>query len=190
MQIVFDAGCSAEEYSAKGKDFLFPDLSGKRCPHCKKDLLKKHGYYRRYLVLTRFSGRILARRYICKECGRTVSLLPSFAHPGRAYGIEPIINALGAFYVDGLPVCGAASASAVCSRQLLRWFRIRMEENLGMLVMGLTEALCLRAPPVTKPGIKERAGEFLSFVRSSNAEDVSLKIHKHNRRTYLSPLPG
>jgi hypothetical protein len=130
----------------------------------------------------------LVRRYICKKCGRTVSLLPSFAHPGRAYGVEPIVRILTDFYTEGMSVSGATSRSAVCSRQLLRWFRIRVEQNLNMLIMALTATMSLRAPPVTEDFIRKRVGQFFECIRSFTAEDISLKIFERTRKTYLSPL--
>jgi hypothetical protein len=152
-----------------------------------KDRLKKHGFYKRYLILLRFFGILLIRRYICKECGRTVSLLPSFAHPGRAYGIEPAVHVLSRFYAKGKRICEIAAVT-VCSRQQIRWFRIRAEQNINMLVMGITEILGLRAPPVTEMAIKKRAGQFFECIRSLDAEDISLKMYERTRKTYLSPL--
>ena len=189
MQKIFDAGCDAEEYQRQGKAFSFPDLTKQLCPQCKSDHLKKHGFYKRYLILLLFTGVILIRRYICNECGRTVSLLPSFAHPCRAYGIEPIVNVLTGFYVTEKRVCEIAGRG-VCSRQLLRWFRIRIEQNINMLVMELTGILSLRAPPVTETDIGKRTMQFFLCIRSFNPEDISLKIFERTRKSYLSPLPG
>jgi transposase-like protein len=189
MQRIFKAECTAEEYSRQGKSFSFPDLTGELCPHCGSDFLVRHGFYKRYLILLHFSGILLIRRYLCKGCGRTISLLPSFAHPGRAYGVEPIVHALSMFYTAGKRVCEIA-ASHICSRQQLRWFRKRIEQNLNMLVMGLTEMLDLRAPPVTDPPIEKRAGQFFECIRSFAAEDISLKMFERTRKTYLTPLPG
>jgi transposase-like protein len=189
MQRIFDAGCSAAEYQDKGKDYRFPDLCGELCPHCGADLLRKHGYYKRYLILLHFTGVILARRYICKTCGRTVSLLPSFAHPGRAYGVRPIVDVLNDFYAGEMSVSGTVARSHLCSRQLLRWFRIRVEQNLNMLIMEMTIAASLRAPPVTETAIRKRVGQFFQCIRSLKAEDISLKIFERTGKTYLSPLP-
>jgi hypothetical protein len=189
MQRIFDAGCGAQEYVEKGRHFLFPELSGDLCPHCGKDLLRKHGFYSRYLVLRDFCEAILIRRYICKQCGHTVSLLPSFAHPGRSYGIGLILRFLTAFYTEKMK-SGKAADQGVCSRQLLRWFRIRLEKNINMLIIGLVEAFKLRAPPVKATHILMRVAEFFEYIRSYNAEDISLKIFEQNRISYLSPLSG
>jgi hypothetical protein len=190
MHRIFNAGCSATEYQAQGKGHAFPDLTGEPCPQCGAGALMKHGYYKRYLILLHFAGFIFVRRYICKECGRTVSLLPSFAHPGRAYGIEPIAHVLSGFYTKRKRVCEIAPSGSVCSRQLLRWFRIRVEKNIDTLAMELTGPASLRAPPVEEEGIRKRVGRFFEYIRSLQAEDLSLKMFERTRRTYLSPLSG
>jgi len=187
MQKLFHAECSAEDYQAQDKDFPFPDMTGELCPQCMKAYLKKHGFYKRYLILLLFAGMILIRRYICKECGRTVSLLPSFAHPGRAYGIEPAVHALSEFYTKGKRACEIAAAQ-VCSRQQLRWFRRRVEQNINMLIMGITDILSLRAPPATEEAIGKRVGQFFECIRRVEAKDISLKMFERTRRTYLTPL--
>jgi hypothetical protein len=56
-----------------------------KCPHCGAgDALKALGYYSRNVTNLK-SGvlRILVRRFRCCRCGRTVSVLPSFAQPYR-----------------------------------------------------------------------------------------------------------
>ena len=189
MQRIFDPGCSAEEYERHGKSFPFPDLAGSLCPACRSDVLRGHGYYKRYVISAGFDGILLIRRYICKTCGRTVSLLPSFAHPGRAYGIEPITHVLTGYYAEGRGACETVSTS-VCSRQLLRWFRIRIEENINMLIMELTHVFHLRAPPATGVSIKKRVGQFFMFIQRLSATDISLKIFERTQKSYLTPLLG
>ena len=51
MQKIFDAKVAAGEYQSQGKDYLYPDLTGDLCPQCKGDLLRRHGFYSRYLIL-------------------------------------------------------------------------------------------------------------------------------------------
>jgi hypothetical protein len=50
------------------------------CPQCQAAQgLTAHGFYRRSLVDAGFDGWIRVRRYLCRCCKRTVSLLPQFA---------------------------------------------------------------------------------------------------------------
>jgi hypothetical protein len=195
MQMIFDAGVDANEYQRLDKDFAFPDLTGALCPQCSEGVLKKHGYYKRYLLLLFFAGIILVRRFRCASCGRTVSLLPSFAHPGRACGIKYIICALSFFYADDrsamASVRGFAAKTLVgCSRQLLRHFRKRFERNLPTLIRVTAACLSPRAPPMKEKDIIKRGKQYLECVRRLNPEDVSKKIFEHSRMTYLSPLPS
>ena len=67
------------------------------CPQCQAAQgLTAHGFYRRSLVDAGFDGWIRVRRYLCRCCKRTVSLLPQFAlpyllrdHGGRAILSRP-----------------------------------------------------------------------------------------------------
>ena len=53
-----------------------------RCPQCQARCgLLAHGFYYRTLVHIEFDDWIPVRRYLCRLCRRTVSLLPDFALP-------------------------------------------------------------------------------------------------------------
>jgi len=56
-----------------------------QCPHCStQQALAALGYYSRNVTSTeRGVLRIFVRRFRCRICGRTVSILPSFAQPYR-----------------------------------------------------------------------------------------------------------
>jgi hypothetical protein len=191
MQIIFDAKCTAAAYQAMGHSFCFPDLTSMLCPMCEGEFLRRHGYYSRYLVLADFEGRILVRRHICLACGRTVSSLPSFAHPKRTFGISFIIGALDEFYLENKGVVAVAAAISqwtpvCCSRQLLRWFCRRIEANAQMLAMGITEVLSLRAPPWGAGCIKGRVRQILKIVINHVPEAISLDLFNKTSRTYLT----
>ena len=193
LQLIFDAGCSPILYHAQGKKFDFPDMTVVLCPQCKKDFLKKHGFYSRYLITFGFAAMIIIRRYYCKCCKKTVSLLPSFCHPKRAYGIEAIIMLLKEFYDVSLCVSLAvinfyAQTEIECSRQLLLHYRRRIEKNLKSLIMAITSIYSFKEPPVTeKTDIKKRVRQFLSHIH--RPKDDSLKIFEQTRTTYLTPYP-
>jgi len=193
LQNIFDAGCSPAQYQKQGKAYEFPDMSTKMCPHCRRDYLKKHGYYSRYLITVDFEGEIMIRRYCCPECRRTVSLLPSFCHPKRTYGILAIIGLLSEFYVQMKTACLAVASYDLatmveCSRQLLRHYRRRIEQNLNSLVMAVTEIRRLATPLVTEAStIRGKVRQLLSVIESP--QDDSLKIFRRTRTTYLTPQP-
>ena len=190
MQQIFDAGCSPMMYQMQGKSYSFPDLSTTLCPMCRGGFLRKHGFYERNLVEIGFDGLIQVRRHICDACGKTVSLLPSFCHPRRTYSIFVIIGILTEHYVKMLAVCQAVTnfftlTEVLCSRQLLRHYRLRVEKNLKKLIMAITDIYRLKKPLATSVRVRERVRQLLSFIKCP--QDESLKIFKRTGTTYLSP---
>jgi hypothetical protein len=191
MQIIFDAGCTPDLYQLQGESFGFPDMSGDLCPQCKGGYLSKHGFYGRHLITIGFEGEIKIRRFYCKEaCGRTVSLLPSFCHPKRTYGILVIIGFLIEFYIKMSAVCAAvanylAETGVECSRQLLLQYRRRIEKNLNSLAMAITAIYSLHTPLVTeKTDTKEKVRQLLTAIACP--EEYSLKIFGETGTTYLT----
>lgn len=185
MQELFDAGCGAAEYFVKGRDFPFPDRSRGSCAACGGDLVR-HGFYSRQLVSEGFDGVILVRRYRCRSCGATLSLLPSFAHPRRRYGVRAAIYALHEFYAVGKPACAAArdfsAASGVeCSRQLLLHWRKRLSRNLD----GLWDDV-MEGGRQARAGPEILTGSLLRHVVCIGPEDVSLKIFARAGKSFLT----
>jgi len=81
MQIVLPFSGFIQQYKAEivsDPDRYRPD----NCPQCQAQRpLTAHGFYTRTLVEGAFNGWIRVRRYLCRLCRRTVSLLPDFALP-------------------------------------------------------------------------------------------------------------
>ena len=191
LQIIFNPGCGPAQYQSQGKSFAFPDLASELCPQCKADFLKKHGFYERYQCEPGFDGIIVIRRYCCHNCLKTVSLLPSFCHPKRAYGILAIFGVLSEFYIKMSDACLAvknflAATGMECSRQQLLHYRRRVEKNFNSLAMAATDIYALRSPPATeKTKAREKVGQLLSIIQSP--KDTSLKIFERTGTTYLTP---
>jgi hypothetical protein len=82
MQILHRFAGSIQRYSEELSD---PDrYRPDHCPQCEAHRpLRAHGFYTRTLVDIAFDGTIRARRYLCRYCKRTVSLLPEFALNGE-----------------------------------------------------------------------------------------------------------
>jgi transposase-like protein len=80
MQILHPFAGSVQQYTAQLAD---PDAHRPaQCPQCQtKRPLIAHGFYTRTLIDTAFDGIIRVRRYLCRSCRRTVSLLPEFVLP-------------------------------------------------------------------------------------------------------------
>lgn len=194
MQIMFNPKVSASDYHRSGKSFCFPDLTMTLCPHCRKSHLKKHGFYRRYYISLDFSGILLIRRHICPVCNRTVSSIPFFCHPRRAYSSDFIISILTRFYNKPSTLAACVNAffhdySVECSRQLLYRYRKRFISNLNFLSMELLHVLKLKNFIYEKED-RKRARQVLSLIHHTawTPPDVSLWLFQRNGHSYLTRL--
>jgi len=80
------------------------------CPQCQAAQgLTAHGFYRRTLVDAGFDGSIRVRRYLCRFCRRTVSLLPQFALPYLRFSVTVMALFLMARLRDGHSLLAAAA---------------------------------------------------------------------------------
>jgi len=72
------------------------------CPQCQASCpLTAHGFYRRTVGDVEFDGSIRVRRYLCRLCRRTVSLLPEFALPYVRFSVLVISLFLRARLLNG-----------------------------------------------------------------------------------------
>lgn len=84
MVIVTDFGSSVQEYERTYQQLDFPRPAS--CPHCHTaDVLIGHGFYLRKALDQTLVYLIWIKRWYCKVCHRTVSLLPSFLVQFRRY---------------------------------------------------------------------------------------------------------
>ena len=110
MQILHPFAGSIQQYSEAISDpeCYRPD----HCPQCEaKQPLTGHGFYRRTIVGIAFDGVIRVRRYLCRACKRTVSLLPEFALPWLRFSLPVIALFLAARLLKGLTLAAAARES-------------------------------------------------------------------------------
>lgn len=110
MQILHPFAGSLEQYAEAISD---PDRCRlDHCPQCgAKQPLVGHGFYSRTLVDAVFDGVIRVRRYLCRSCRRTVSLLPEFALPYLRFGVSVIAAFLVARLLEGRTLVRAAVAA-------------------------------------------------------------------------------
>jgi hypothetical protein len=97
------------------------------CPQCQAaHALIAHGFYRRTLVDAGFDGSIRVRRYLCRACRRTVSLLPQFALPYLRFSVAVIGLFLMARLRAGRTLAAAAALAGLPSMPYQRgqfWVR-------------------------------------------------------------------
>ena len=110
------------------------------CPQCEaKQPLTGHGFYRRTLVDAGFDGVIRVRRYLCRFCKRTVSLLPGFAFPWLRFSVSVIALFLVGRLLLGLPLVAAARAAGQTGMPYQRgqfWIR-RFQKQAPALSLAL-----------------------------------------------------
>jgi hypothetical protein len=97
MPILADYGCNEQAYidQEKHKDSPRPES----CPGCRgQGCLIGHGYYLRKAKDEQRSYFILVKRWLCKICHKTVSILPNILFPYRHYLVRVIQGVVVAYY--------------------------------------------------------------------------------------------
>lgn len=117
MQNIFlcDLGAKAFE---QANEKLFPEAPTKCLfSDCLMPIeMKKHGFYKRYVITQDFNGYIYIRRYICPCCRRTVSFLPSFLIPYFQYSLPYIFSFLNGFFEKSQSL-----------RSYIKWFKTKKD---------------------------------------------------------------
>ena len=146
MQMLHPVAGSIQQYceAISDPDRYRPD----HCPQCEaQQPLAGHGFYQRTLVDVAFDGVIRVRRYLCRLCKRTVSLLPDFALPWLRFSLTVIALFLVARLLQGLTLAAAAVAASQKAMPCQRgqfWIR-RFGKQAERLCAALA-ALCAPAP--------------------------------------------
>ena len=142
MQILHPFAGSVQQYAEEisNPDRHRPD----RCPQCQaQHRLIAHGFYGRTLVDTYFDGQIRVRRYLCRSCKRTVSLLPEFALPYLRFSVSVISLFLVARLLDGRTLKAAAAAQSGMPYQRGQFWSRRFQPQASTLCVAL---VALTAP--------------------------------------------
>jgi transposase-like protein len=99
MPIIQDFGGSVQDYAAHFAQIVFARPT--RCPHCDEaEALIGHGFYWRKAKDQIQVFRIRVKRWLCKACRRTLSVLPSFVLRFRHYLLAVIQAVVVARYED------------------------------------------------------------------------------------------
>jgi Domain of unknown function (DUF6431) len=135
--------------------------------------LNAHGFYCRTLVDVEFDGSIRVRRYLCRLCKRTVSLLPEFALPYQRFSISVISLFLVARLLESRSLREAARAACQPSMPYQRgqfWIR-RWQKQAVALCAALASAM--KAIPMTtsttEPMSSPRATRFRNAWKDMTA---------------------
>jgi transposase-like protein len=159
------------------------------CPQCEAHRpLNAHGFYWRTLVDAGFDGSIRVRRYLCRSCKRTVSLLPEFALPYLRFGITVISLFLVARLLQGVTLAAAAAHAAQAAMPYQRgqfWLR-RFHRQAAALCVALA---ALAAPPPA-PSFVRRALDMLQsigWIAAHRFLFADLRFHLLGWPAFLAP---
>lgn len=187
MQILHPFIGSAQQYAEQisTPDRYRPD----HCPQCQaRQPLIAHGFYSRTLVEAGFDGSIRVRRYLCRSCKRTVSLLPEFALPYLRFGITMISLFLVARLLEGATLAAAAAKAVPATMPYQRgqfWVR-RFQRQAAALCAALA-ALCAPAPA---PNFVSRALAMLQsmgWIAAHRFLFGDVRVHLLGWPAFLAP---
>ncbi len=187
MQILHPFAGSIQQYceAISDPDRCRPD----HCPQCQaKQPLTGHGFYQRTLVDVAFDGVIRVRRYLCRRCKRTLSLLPDFALPWLRFSLTVISLFLVARLLRGLTLAAAALAASQKAMPYQRgqfWIR-----RFGGQAERLCAALAALTTPPPAPEFVSRALHMLQAVGWITAHRflfADLRFHLLGWPAFLAP---
>lgn len=187
MQILHPFAGSLPQYAEEIAD---PDRHRpNHCPQCQaQQSLTAHGFYSRTLVDAGFDGSIRVRRYLCRSCKRTVSLLPEFALPYLRFSIPVLSLFLIARLLQGATLAAAATAAAQVAMPYQRgqfWIR-RFQRQAAAVCPALA---ALTAPPAA-PNFIHRALDMLQsigWIRAHRFLFADLRFHLLGWPAFLAP---
>lgn len=198
MQILHPFSGSVRQYEEEisRPDRYRPD----HCPQCEaRQPMVGHGFYRRTLADVGFDGSIRVRRYLCRSCKRTVSLLPEFALPYLRFSIAVMALFLVARLLEGRTLRAAAAAASQPQMPYQRgqfWVR-RFQQQAS----GLCAALAAKMTPLPAANFVTRALlmlQTLGWIAAHRFLFAELRCHllgwppflaPHGRPTALGPVP-
>ena len=187
MQILHRFSGSIQRYSEELSD---PDrYRPDHCPQCAAHHpLRAHGFYSRTLVDIAFDGTIRVRRYLCRCCKRTVSLLPEFALPYLRFGTVVIALFLVARLFLGLTLKAAAESAKLAGAPYQRgqfWIR-----RFRRQAEGLCGALAALIAPPGAPDFTSRALQMLEsigWIAAHRFLFADLRVHLLGWPAFLAP---
>jgi transposase-like protein len=159
------------------------------CPQCQAGPgLIAHGFYRRTLVDAGFDGSIRVRRYLCRPCRRTVSLLPQFALPYLRFSIPVIALFLVARLLAGRTLQAAAIAARQPGMPYQRGqFWIRRFQNQAERLCAALAALVIPPPAPTFVSRALHMLQSIGWIAAHRFLFAVLRIHLLGWPAFLAP---
>jgi hypothetical protein len=187
VQILHPFAGSIQQYAEEITD---PDLHRPtHCPQCQtQHSLTAHGFYSRTLVDAGFDGSIRVRRYLCRFCKRTVSLLPEFALPYLRFSVSILSLFLIARLLQGATLAAASAKAAQAAMPYQRgqfWVR-----RFYRQAAALCAALAALAAHPAAPTFARRALDMLQsigWIAAHRFLFADLRFHLLGWPAFLAP---
>ena len=187
MQILHPFNGSIQQYcdAISDPDRYRPD----HCPQCEaQQPLAGHGFYQRTLVDVAFDGVIRVRRYLCRLCKRTVSLLPAFALPWLRFSLTVISLFLMARLIQGvsLAASGLAASQRAMPYQRGQFWTRRFGKQSERLCVALA---ALTAPPAAANFVTRALGmlQSVGWIAAHRFLFADLRMHLLGWPAFLAP---
>jgi uncharacterized protein DUF6431 len=195
MQMLHPYVGSIQQYEQELSD---PDRYRPRyCPQCEaRRPLTAHGFYQRTLEDIDFDGIIRVRRYLCRCCRRTVSLLPEFALPYLRASIVIIALFLVARLLHAQTLLEAAAAVLTGMGYQRGQFWVRRFRRQAEVLCGALAGITKPAPAADFVDRALRMLENRGWIEAHRFLFSSLRLHllgwprslaPHGLRVTLSP---
>ena len=159
------------------------------CPQCQAGCpLTAHGFYCRSLVEVNFDGTIRVRRYLCRLCQRTVSLLPEFTLPYLRFGISMISLFLVARLLARRSLGEAAQAAHQPSMPYQRgqfWIRRFQKQATGLCTALASLTAVLPASDFLTRALQML--EAIGWIRAHRFLFSELRMHLLGWPRFLIP---
>jgi hypothetical protein len=187
LRVIHPFSGSAHQYAEEvaTPDRYRPD----HCPQCPAlQPLIAHGFYSRTLAEAGFDGSIRVRRYLCRSCRRTVSLLPQFALPYLRFGITMISVFLVTRLLQSATLAGAAAKAASIHMPYQRgqfWVR-RFSRQAAALCAALA-TLCTPPPAQNFVCRALHMLESIGWIAAHRFLFADLRMHLLGWPAFLTP---
>lgn len=196
MQQLFTMKVIFQEYIRLNKAYPFPKAPFTRCHNpkcCRLVQFKKHGFYERYFFSSFFDGKIVIRRYICPECGHTISVMPDFCLPRYINALDHIFEYIRRVFNRKGTIKACLEElnkeyGITMSRQRLYHYRKRFMENLTFIQTGIRQMSQTIELPDLEMAKKEKARKVLDIVKnwSGQINSFSHQFFYKNAKTFLN----
>jgi len=185
VQILHPFSGSVPQYEQEisSPDRYRPD----HCPQCgTQQPLVGHGFYSRTLVDNAFDGVIRVRRYLCRWCRRTVSLLPEFSLPYFRFSVSVIAAFLIARLLKGRTLVAAAVSQPHMPYQRGQFWVRRFRQQ----AKALCAALAAKITPLSAADFVTRALlmlQSLGWIAAHRFLISELRLHLLGWSRFLAP---